>query len=58
MMLVISLLQQVNIDEKIKNAPDNGYMIGVWIGYILPFVVFAGLAWLLYRKAKKRQDEL
>jgi len=57
-MLVISLLQQVNIDEKIKNAPDNGYMIGVWIGYILPFVVFAGLAWLLYRKAKKRQDEL
>ena len=57
-MLLISLLQQVNIDEKIKNAPDNGYMIGVWIGYILPFVVFAGLAWLLYRKAKKRQDEL
>lgn len=58
MLLLISLLQQVNIDEKIKNAPDNGYMIGVWIGYILPFVVFAGLAWLLYRKAKKRQDEL
>ena len=57
-MLLISLLQQVKIDEKIKNAPDNGYMIGVWIGYILPFVVFAGLAWLLYRKAKKRQDEL
>ncbi|MFN4027370.1 MULTISPECIES: hypothetical protein [Flavobacterium] len=58
MMLVISLLQQVNIDEKIKNAPDNGYMIGVWIGYILPFAVLAGLAWLMYRRAKKRQDEL
>ncbi|WP_324689811.1 hypothetical protein [Flavobacterium cheonhonense] len=58
MLLLITLLQQTNIDEKIKNAPDNGYMIGVWIGYILPFVVFAGLAWLLYRKAKKRQDEL
>jgi len=57
-MLVISLLQQVNIDEKIKNAPDNGYMIGVWIGYILPFAVLAGLAWLMYRRAKKRQDEL
>ena len=56
--MLITLLQQTNIDEKIKNAPDNGYMIGVWIGYILPFVVFAGLAWLLYRKAKKRQDEL
>lgn len=58
MLFLISLLQQTNIDEKIKNAPDNGYMIGVWIGYILPFVVFAGLAWLMYRKAKKRQDEL
>lgn len=58
MLLLITLLQQTNIDEKIKNAPDNGYMIGVWIGYILPFFVFAGLAWLLYRKAKKRQDEL
>ncbi|WP_290875092.1 hypothetical protein [Flavobacterium sp.] len=58
MLFLISLLQQTNIDEKIKNAPDNGYMIGVWIGYILPFVVFAGLAWFLYRKAKKRQDEL
>ena len=58
MLLLRTLLQQTNIDEKIKNAPDNGYMIGVWIGYILPFVVFAGLAWLLYRKAKKRQDEL
>jgi hypothetical protein len=58
MLFLISLLQQTNIDEKIKNAPNNGYMIGVWIGYILPFVVFAGLAWLLYRKAKKRQDEL
>ena len=56
--MLITLLQQTNIDEKIKNAPDNGYMIGVWIGYILPFFVFAGLAWLLYRKAKKRQDEL
>ncbi|NNT71266.1 hypothetical protein HKT18_03455 [Flavobacterium sp. IMCC34852] len=57
-MTLISLIQQVNIDEKIKNAPDNGYLVGVWIGYILPFVVLTGLAWLLYRKAKKRQDEL
>ena len=58
MLLLITLLQQTNIDEKIKNAPDNGYMIGVWIGYILPFAVLAGLAWLMYRRAKKRQDEL
>ena len=58
MALLISLLQQANIDEKIKNAPDSGYLVGVWIGYILPFAILAGLAWLMYRKAKKRQDEL
>lgn len=58
MLLLISLLQQATIDEKIKNAPDSGYLVGIWIGYILPFAVLAGLAWLMYRKAKKRQDEL
>jgi formate/nitrite transporter FocA (FNT family) len=56
-MLLISLLQQVNIDEKIKNAPDNGYLIGVWIGNILPFVVLVGLAWWMYIRAKKRQND-
>ncbi|MGL2962435.1 hypothetical protein ACSVH2_01295 [Flavobacterium sp. RSB2_4_14] len=57
MMTLISLIQQVNIDEKIKQAPDSGYVIGVWIGYILPFAVLAGLAWLLYYRAKKRQND-
>lgn len=33
-MKFISLIQQVNIDDKIKNAPDNGYLIGAWIGYV------------------------
>lgn len=56
-MTLISLIQQVNIDEKIKQAPDSGYIIGVWIGYILPFTVLAGLAWLLYHRAKKRQND-
>jgi hypothetical protein len=57
MMTLISLIQQVNIDEKIKQAPDSGYLIGVWIGYILPFAVLVGLAWLLYHRAKKRQND-
>ncbi|MFN3752577.1 hypothetical protein [Flavobacterium sp.] len=57
-MTLISLIQQVNIDEKIKNAPDNGYLIGIWIGYILPFVVLVGIAYLLYSRAKKRQNDL
>lgn len=55
-MTLVLLLQQVTIDEKIKNAPDNGYLIGVWIGYILAFIVLVGLAWLMYHRAKKRQN--
>lgn len=55
-MFLISLFQQTNIDKKIQNAPDNGYLIGVWIGNILPFVVLVGLAWWMYIRAKKRQN--
>ena len=55
MLLLITLLQQTNIDEKIKNAPDNGYMIGVWIGYILPFVVLQD--WLGCCIAKPKKDK-
>ena len=55
-MKIISLIQQVNIDDKIKNAPDNGYLIGVWIGYVLPFVVLIGLAYYMYYRAKNRKD--
>ncbi len=50
-------LQQHNIDEKIKHAPDSGYAIGVWIGNILPFALFAALAYYLYYRAKKRNDK-
>ncbi|WP_264519844.1 hypothetical protein [Flavobacterium sp. N1994] len=57
-MKLILLLQQANINEKIKNAPDNGYLIGVWIGYILPFIVLVGLAYLMYTRAKKRENDL
>ncbi|RKS00875.1 MULTISPECIES: protein BatD [unclassified Flavobacterium] len=56
-MTLISLIQQVNIDEKIKNAPDNGYLIGIWIGYVLPFVLLVGVAYLMYSRAKKRQND-
>jgi len=57
-MKLILFLQQVTIDEKIKNAPDNGYLIGVWIGYVLPFAVLVGVAYLLYNRAKKRGNDL
>jgi len=52
--LMIFLLQAVDIEEKIKNAPDNEYGIGIAIGTYLPFVLFIGLAYLTYHLAKKR----
>ncbi len=53
--LLILLLQTVNIEEKLKNAPDKGYEIGVVIGTYLPFVILIGLAYLTYHFAKKRK---
>ncbi len=53
---LILLLQEVNIEEKIKNAPDGGYQIGVVIGTYLPFVALVGIAYFVYYKAKNRKD--
>lgn len=50
------LLLQVDIEEKMKNAPDKGYEIGVVIGTYLPFVVLIGLAYWMYHSAKNRKD--
>lgn len=50
------LLQAENIEEKIKNAPDSGYEIGVVIGTYLPFVALVGIAYFVYYKAKNRKD--
>ena len=52
----IAFLQQVDIEEKIKNAPDDGYQIGVVIGTYLPFALLALLAYFVYYKAKNRKD--
>ena len=49
--------QDVNIEEKIKNAPDKSYEIGVFIGTMLPFVVLVAIAYLIYRHNKKRLDK-
>ncbi len=55
---LILLIQQVTIEEKIKNAPDDGYQLGVLIGTFIPFVVLVGLAYFLYYRAKKRQKNM
>ncbi|MDF1517158.1 MAG: hypothetical protein RQ864_07480 [Lutibacter sp.] len=52
----IAFLLQINIDEKIKNAPDKDYEIGIVIGTYLPFVLLVALAYFTYYKAKNRKD--
>ena len=49
-------LLQVDVNEKLKNAPDGAYQVGVIIGSLLPFVLLIGLAWFIYFKAKNRKD--
>jgi hypothetical protein len=53
-MYIISLLQKVDVAEKIKTAPDSSYQIGVIIGSFIPFVVLIGIAYWMYNNAKKR----
>ena len=48
------LLQKVAIEEKLKNAPDEGYQIGLVIGSFIPFVLLVGIAYWMYYAAKKR----
>ncbi len=56
-MKILPLIQSVNIEEKIKSAPDSSYQTGVIIGTFLPFLFFVGLAYWMYYRAKKRKDE-
>jgi hypothetical protein len=51
----VLLLLQVPIKEKLKNAPDDGYQTGLIIGSFIPFVLFVGLAYYLYYRAKNRR---
>lgn len=53
---IILLLQQPSIEEKIKNAPDKSYEIGVAIGTYLPFVIMVLIAYFIFYKVKNRKD--
>ena len=58
MNLLIRIWQEVNIDEKLKEAPDSSYSIGVFIGTLLPFLVLVAIAYAIYRYNKNRiKDE-
>lgn len=52
----IAFFQQINVEEKIKNAPDKDYEIGVVIGTYLPFILLVALAYFIYYKTKNRKD--
>ncbi|HKJ07211.1 MAG TPA: hypothetical protein VJ970_07080 [Flavobacteriaceae bacterium] len=52
----IFLLQQVDIEKKMAEAPDKSYEIGVVIGTYLPFVLLVLLAYLVFWRTKNRKD--
>lgn len=54
--LYLILLLQVDVEEKMKNAPNSGYEIGVVIGTYIPFVLLVIVAYFMYNKAKNRKD--
>ncbi len=54
MRLLITILQEVDIDQKLKEAPDSSYGIGIFIGTILPFVILVVIAYAIYRYNKNR----
>lgn len=56
MLLLTPFLQQIGIEEKIQNAPDEGYEIGVFIGSMLPFVILVLIAYSVYRYNKKKNQ--
>ncbi len=53
-MSLSSILFQVDINEKIENAPNSSYEIGVFIGSLLPFMLLVILAYLAFRYHKNR----
>ena len=54
--IILFLLLQIDIEEKMQNAPDKGYEIGVVIGTYLPFVVLVFIAYVMFNRFKNRQD--
>lgn len=55
-MFKLFLISQVNIEEKMANAPDSAYGVGVFIGAMLPFLILVLLAYVIYYYNKKRNQ--
>ena len=50
-----AVLQQIDIERKIEEAPDNSYEIGVVIGTYLPFVILVAIAYAIYYYQKRNK---
>lgn len=50
------LVQNVDLKEKLENAPDDSYQIGLIIGSFVPFVALVAIAYWMYYAAKKREN--
>lgn len=57
MLALFTRLQDIKIEEKIKEAPDSSYEIGVFIGSMLPFVVLVIVAYSIYRYNKNKLNK-
>jgi hypothetical protein len=53
----LMLLQQVDIDQKLEEAPDASYSIGVFIGTMLPFVILVLLDYAVFRYYKNKLND-
>lgn len=57
MFTLITLLQEVDIDQKLQEAPNSSYGIGVFIGTLLPFLILVTIAYIIYRYNKNRMKD-
>ena len=55
-MNVLLFFQKMDVAEKMKTAPDSNYQIGVVIGSFIPFVILIGIAYFMYNRDKKRDE--
>ncbi len=57
MLALFTKLQEVQIEEKLKEAPDNSYEIGIFIGSMLPFIILVVIAYSIYRYNKNKSNK-
>jgi hypothetical protein len=55
MLVLLFLVQQIDYQEKLNNAPLE-YQIAFFITSYLPYVLLVALAYFIYYKAKNKKD--